>query len=122
MLTRQHYVLQAKALGAYVIPMCIERDYNAEGSYKWNLNAVAKFHTLGTFLVDFCRRDNPSFDLQKFNTKMLEHAINEEPFKSKYMYLISDFPGMRLRGTEDPPNRHLFEAVHTLWPAEDFHI
>jgi len=113
MLTRQHYTLQAKALGTYVIPMCIERDVNAGGSYKWNMNAVDKFHILGTFLVDFFRQDNPKFDLKKFNTKMLEHTMQEEPFRSKYRYLIQDFPGMRITGSADSPNRWSFGAIHT---------
>lgn len=113
MLTRKHYNLQAKALGTYVIPMCIEYDSNSRNQ-KWNASAIEKFHALGTYLVDFFRSDNPNFDLEKFNTTMLSHALTVEPFRSKYRYLIQDFPGMRLRGTQEHnPHKWNYDNVHT---------
>ena len=107
MFTQKHFSLQAKALGSHVIPMCVERDWNAGGTMRWNLSAVDKFHRLGIFLVDFFQNDNPAFDLDKFNKKMLEHAdvaINS----TSYVYLTRDLPGMAIRGKESPPNDWTF--------------
>ena len=75
MFTKQHFALQAKALGSHVIPeLCTVRDWNANGALKWDVSKVESFHRLGNFLVDFFTMDNPAFDLDKFNKKMLEHA------------------------------------------------
>ena len=113
MLTAKHFIYQAKALGTYVIPeLCTRRDWNANGALKWDVDKVNSFHKLGTFLVDFCASDNPNFDLDKFNNKMLDHArvaINSGP----YLYLEKDLPGMRLRGKESPPNSWTFYPIVT---------
>jgi len=112
MFTQKHFSLQAKALGSHVIPMCVERDWNAGGTMRWNLSAVDKFQRLGIFLVDFFRQDNPNFDLDKFNKKMIEHATVEITALG-YPHLLWDMPGIAIRGSKEPYNGHTFRAVHS---------
>ena len=114
MFTRQHFSLQAKALGSHVIPeLCTVRDWNANGALKWDVSKIESFHRLGTFLVDFFKMDNPAFDLDKFNTKMLEHAaaaINS----TGYIYLTSDLPGMKIHPRNGSPNDWTFHHRHMV--------
>tara|TARA_R110002110_G_scaffold343038_1_gene553123 strand:- start:170 stop:517 length:348 start_codon:yes stop_codon:yes gene_type:complete len=108
MFTQQHFALQAKALGSHVIPeLCTVRDWNANGALKWDVSKVESFHRLGNFLVDFFTMDNPAFDLDKFNKKMLEHAtvaINS----TGYVYLTRDLPGMVITGRNASPTDWTF--------------
>lgn len=108
MFTKQHFALQAKALGSHVIPeLCTVRDWNANGALKWDVSKVESFHRLGNFLVDFFTMDNPAFDLDKFNKKMLEHAtvaINS----TGYVYLTRDLPGMVITGRNASPTDWTF--------------
>ena len=114
MFTEQHYKFFAKQLGTHVIPeLCTIRDWNAGGALKWDVDKVNSFHKLGAWMVDFFKMDNPSFKLDKFNKKMLEHAdvaINNGP----YIYLTADLPGMKIGGKETPPNDWTFHNRHMV--------
>lgn len=114
MFTQQHFALQAKALGSHVIPeMCTVRDWNANGALKWDVSKVESFHRLGNFLVDFFKADNPAFDLDRFNKKMLEHAtvaIHSTP----YIYLTRDLPGMVITGRNGSPTDWTFYNKHMV--------
>ena len=114
MLSRKHYNLQAKALGTYVIPeLCTRRDWNANGALKWDVNKINSFHKMGTFLVEFFAIDNPEFDLDRFNNKMIEHATNAI-HAGQYTYLTRDLQGMRLTRSGSSPNGWTFYDPHLI--------
>ena len=113
MLTAKHFIYQAKALGTYVIPeLCTRRDWNANGALKWDVDKITSFHKLGNFIVDFFQQQNPAFDLDKFNKKMIAHAentINATP----WLYLTKDLPGLVIAGKERKPTDWTFYPIVT---------
>ena len=111
--TQQHFALTAKALGSHVIPtLCTRHDWNAGGALKWDVDKITDFHKLGNFIVDFFQQQNPAFDLDKFNKKMIAHAdnaINATP----WVYLTKDLPGLAISGKEREPTSWTFYPIVT---------
>jgi len=110
--TQQHFSLQAKALGSHVIPeMCTRPNWNAGGALHWDVNQITAFHRLGDFIVDYFKQQNPAFNLDRFNKKMLEHA--EAALYPKSPWLVRDLQGLRIAGKERKPTDWTFYPICT---------
>ena len=116
MFTRQHYTLLAEKLGTHVIPMCLTRDYNnLGGRFIWNGHAIDSFRIMALEMVEFFKKDNPSFNLNKFNDKMISLARDE--VRKLAPHLWGEVEGFRISG-KDRPTEWTFRTLN----IQDFKI